>query len=70
MCSLIRKGRCRMSKEKKGGEFPPNRDLELLKIFEGHIWRKIREAVGEVFKRECFYDPRNDEMMSEIYPDD
>lgn len=43
--------------------------IERLRVFEDHIKRKIDEKVREAIKRELFFDPRDDEMMSEIYPD-
>ena len=43
-----------------------NQSIKRLKIFEDHIKRKI---IGKM-DRECFCDPRDDEMMSEIYPKD
>ena len=63
-----KKGRCETSKEKKGFESLSKREREILEIFAANISRIVKGKMREKMKREYFYDPRDDEMMSEIYP--
>lgn len=57
-----------MSEEKYRNKYLTDRERITLDRFEAHMVKKIRETIDKI-DLEYSFDPRDDEMMSEIYPE-
>jgi len=68
------KGRCQVGdkgdrQDMTCNDKPNSPELKLTKTLSDNIEKCMREKAEAKTKREKFADPRDDEMMSETYPD-